>query len=128
MMRAIAANEPQTHNFQAAIESVSMLYKAGVQVLAGTDANTQPGIPASVPFGSSMHDEMENLVMAGMSNLDALRAATLLPARHFGLHDRGVIRPGMRADLLMVEGNPLQDIKATRNIKRVWFAGVEYAA
>jgi imidazolonepropionase-like amidohydrolase len=128
MMRAVAANEPKTRNFQAAVKSVSMLYKAGVQILAGTDANTQPGVPASVPFGSSMHDEMENLVMAGMSNRDALRAATSLPAKHFGLCDRGVIRAGMRADLFMIEGNPLKDIKATRNIKRVWFAGVEYTA
>jgi imidazolonepropionase-like amidohydrolase len=128
MMRAIAANEPQTRNFQAAMDSVSMLHKAGVPILAGTDANLQPGVPAAVPFGSSMHDEMENLVLAGLSNLEALRAATSLPAKFFGLHDRGVIAPGMRADFFLVRGDPLGDIRVTRNIERVWLAGVEYKA
>ncbi|KAF2712877.1 hydrolase [Pleomassaria siparia CBS 279.74] len=128
MMRAIAENEPETRNFQAAIDSVSMLINAGIPILAGTDANTQPSVPAMVPFGISMHDELENLVTSGLSNLEALQAATSLPAKYFGLHDGGVIALGKRADFFLVEGNPLEDIKATRNIKTVWLAGIEYAA
>lgn len=72
-----------------------------------------------------MHDELENLVEAGMSNLEALRAATVVPALEHGLHDRGAIRPGMRADLFLMDGNLLDDIRATRNIQRVWLAGLE---
>ncbi|KAK2596249.1 hypothetical protein QQS21_006341 [Conoideocrella luteorostrata] len=126
MMRATAQNVPHA-NFQAAADSAYLIHKEGIPVLAGTDANLQPGIPAKVPFGSSLHDELENLVQVGLSNLEALRAATVLPALHYGLHDRGSISPGMRADLVLVDGNPLDDIKATRNIKRVWAAGVEYS-
>jgi imidazolonepropionase-like amidohydrolase len=54
-----------------------------------------------------------------------LLAATARPARYFGLTDRGTIAPGKRADLLLVEEDPLIDIRATRSIVRVWCAGVE---
>jgi imidazolonepropionase-like amidohydrolase len=94
-------------------------------MLAGTDANDQT-IIAKVPFGSSMHQELALLVEAGLSTVEALQAATLQAAKYWGLKDRGVIAPGMRADLLLIDGDPIADIKATRNIKRVWLAGVEY--
>lgn len=68
---------------------------------------------------------MVNLVEAGMTSAEALRAATELPAKYFGLRDRGVIKAGMRADMVLVEGNPLVDITATRKIKKVWIGGVE---
>jgi imidazolonepropionase-like amidohydrolase len=57
--------------------------------------------------------------------VDALRAATDLPAKHFRLDDRGAIRPGLRADLVLLDGDPIADITATRAITRVWCAGVE---
>jgi len=66
------------------------------------------------------------LVDAGLSTVDALRAATSLPAKHFGLNDRGVIEPGYRAYLVLVDGDPITDIRATRSIKRVWCGGLEY--
>jgi imidazolonepropionase-like amidohydrolase len=65
------------------------------------------------------------LVDAGLSISAALRAATSLPAKHFGLSDRGAVEPGLRADLVLVDGDPLADISATRAIRRVWLAGVE---
>lgn len=110
---------------EAARESVAALHRAGVPVLAGTDANSALGAPAAVPHGSSLHHELELLVEAGLSTLDALRAATVLPARHFGLDDRGVIAPGRRADLVLLDADPLGDIRATRAVRRVWCAGVE---
>ncbi|KAF2272227.1 uncharacterized protein EI97DRAFT_426744 [Westerdykella ornata] len=125
MMRTTAKNNARKYNFRASLETVRSLHKAGVPILTGTDANLAPGVPAGVSFGTSIHDEMENLVEAGMSNAEALRAATNLPAKYFGLRDRGVIRPGMRADLVLVEGDPVADIKATRKIKKVWIGGVE---
>ncbi|EZG67099.1 amidohydrolase [Gregarina niphandrodes] len=48
---------------------------------------------------------------------------TTLPAHYFGLKDRGVIKLGYRADLVLIDGNPIDDIKATRSIKKVWVAG-----
>jgi hypothetical protein len=71
-----------------------------------------------------MHRELELLVDAGLTPLEALRAATSLPARHFGLADRGRIAVGMRADLLLVRGDPSADITATRAIEGVWKGGV----
>ena len=113
-------------SYEAARASVAALHRAGVPVLAGTDANDTPGVPASPPFGASLHHELELLTGAGLSTVEALRAATVLPARYFGLTDRGVIAPGMRADLVLLSGDPVADIRATRSIERVWCAGTEY--
>jgi imidazolonepropionase-like amidohydrolase len=65
-------------------------------------------------------------VDAGLTSLDAVRAVTVLPARYFGLGDRGVIEPGRRADLVLIGGDPLQDIRATRSLRRVWCGGIEH--
>jgi imidazolonepropionase-like amidohydrolase len=110
-------------NYSAAAASVGAYRDAGVPLIAGTDANV--GV-TNVPFGSSLHDELALLVGAGLSNVEALRAATVLAARYWGLCDRGVIAAGKRADLLLVDGDPTADIAATRRIKKVWVAGREY--
>jgi imidazolonepropionase-like amidohydrolase len=83
-------------------------------------------VPASPPFGGSPHHELELLVDAGLSTIDALCAATVLPARHFGLEDRGTIEPGKRADLVLLSADPIAEISGTRQIERVRCAGVEY--
>jgi imidazolonepropionase-like amidohydrolase len=111
--------------YAAARDSVAAAYRAGVPVLAGTDANADAGSPAAVSHGDSLHHELELLVNAGLSSLDALRAATSRPARYFGLGDRGAVEPGRRADLVLIGGDPLQDIRATRSIRRVWCGGTE---
>jgi len=127
MMRTILAHSGRSElDYTWARAGVQAMHLAGVPVLAGSDANSAPGVPASVPHGSSLHYELELLVDAGLSTVDALRAATSLPARHFGLDDRGAITPGLRADLVLVEGNPLDDIANTRKIQRVWCAGIEH--
>jgi imidazolonepropionase-like amidohydrolase len=113
-------------SFDSARASVAAAYRAGVPVLAGTDTNTDAEAPGSFTFGDSLHHELELLVDAGLSTTDALRAATVLPAEHFGLTDRGVIAPGRRADLVLVEGDPLRDIRAVRSISRVWCGGIEH--
>ncbi|GAA3104649.1 amidohydrolase family protein [Nonomuraea salmonea] len=125
MMRAIASFSGRPEGFAAARATVEALHRAGVPILAGTDANDELGDALAVPYGTSLHDELALLVEAGLSTAAALRAATSLPARHFGLADRGVIAPGLRADLLLIDGDPLADITATRNVLRVWCAGVE---
>ncbi|MFD2415080.1 amidohydrolase family protein [Amycolatopsis pigmentata] len=107
------------------LRSVSDLHSAGVEILAGTDANSAPGSPSQVPHGESLHREFELMARAGMTPAEILRAATVLPARAFGLTDRGAVRPGLRADLVLVEGDPVDDISATRAIRAVWCAGEE---
>jgi imidazolonepropionase-like amidohydrolase len=111
-------------SYAAARASVAAAYRAGVPILAGTDANADAGSPAPVSHGDSLHHELELLVDAGLTSLDALRAATVLPARCFGLADRGVVEPGRRADLVLVDGDPLRDIRATRSLRLVWCGGI----
>lgn len=99
------------------------LHKAGVPVLAGTDAGN-----AGTQHGISMHHEMAALVQAGLTPLQALAAATSKPASAFKLGQRGRIRNGYKADLLLVEGDPGADIANTRRIVAVWKDGVDAAA
>ncbi len=127
MMQGTATNLGKPEAFAGALGTVAALHRAGVLILAGTDANTAPGVPAHINHGESLHDELELLVRAGLSPASALRAATSATAQQFGLTDRGTISPGLRADLVLIDGDPTTDINATRNILRVWCAGVEQA-
>ena len=101
-----------------ALASVKLLHEAGIPLLAGTDAGN-PG----TTHGASLHGELALLVRAGLSPSSALNAATAMPARIFGLTDRGRIAVGMRADLIMVSGNPTKNITDTRNIDFIWKNG-----
>ena len=111
--------------YENARDSVTALHRAGVPILAGTDAHEEPTSPFSVRHGESLHHELELLVEAGLSSVDALRAATSLPARYFELTERGVVQEGKRADLVLLSADPVSDIRATRSIQKVWCAGVE---
>lgn len=98
---------------------VEVLGAEGVPILAGTDL----GGPYVYP-GFSLHDELALLVEAGLSPLDALRAATLNPARFLGATDSlGTIAPGQFADLVLLDGNPLEDIRNTQQINAVMIRG-----
>jgi imidazolonepropionase-like amidohydrolase len=90
----------------------------GVKILAGTDSACEGGLP-----GRSLHLELEELVAAGLSPLEALRAATIEPARYFGRRDEGRVLPGYRANLLLLDANPLADIKNTQGVWSVVLAG-----
>jgi len=98
--------------------AVGRLNRCGVDLLAGTDA-PNPGTAQGV----SLHGELELLVRAGLTPMQALAAATSVPARRFSLQDRGHIRPGSRADLVLVRGDPTTDIRATRAIVAIWKNG-----
>lgn len=93
--------------------------------VTGTACHEEPGSPFSVKHGDSLHHELELLVEAGLSTVEALQAATTLPAKYFNLHDRGIIEVGKRADLILLTEDPVKDIRATRSISRVWCAGIE---
>ena len=110
--------------YEFGLSQTGLAHKAGVTILAGTDA------PDSFVFpGLSLHDELEHLVLAGLSPLDALRAATLEPARFLGLEgEAGIIQAGARADIILLLANPVADIGAVRTVNGVMLAGVYYDA
>jgi hypothetical protein len=89
----------------------------GVRVMAGTDANTAGVVP-----GFSLHDELGSLVAAGMSPAQALRAATAAPAQQMK-QKSGKLAPGYRADMLLLNANPLDAIGNTRSIDAVFLHG-----
>ncbi|HEX6899263.1 MAG TPA: amidohydrolase family protein [Thermoanaerobaculia bacterium] len=103
-------------NLEIAKQNVGLLHAAGVPILAGTD---------HAAHGILIHRDLELLVQAGLTPAEALSAATANAAEAFRLADRGRIAPGLRADLLLVQGDPTVEIKNTRKIQRVWKAGVE---
>lgn len=108
-----------TIKMENAFATVRQLKAAGARILAGTDA-PNPG----TTHGASMHRELELLVQAGLTPIEALTAATSTPAAAFSLKDRGRIAPGLRADLLLVDGDPTTDITVTRAIATIWKGGV----
>src|SRR5262245_38355649 len=107
-------------NYAVAEETVRQLKAAGVPILAGTDA-PNPG----TSHGASLHLEMELLEHAGLTAAEALASATSIPASQFRLADRGRIAPGLRADLLLVTGDPAAALKVTRTIVGVWKRGIK---
>ena len=107
-------------------QTVSDMHTSGVTLLAGTDSNMGDSTtPFSAPYGVSLLDELGLMVEAGLTPAEALRSATGVPAGYWGLTDRGVIKPGNRADLLLVAEDPTTDISALKNIKAVWISGTE---
>ncbi|KAI4632121.1 uncharacterized protein J4E87_001592 [Alternaria ethzedia] len=104
-----------------AYEGVKKLREAGIDILCGSDS---AGPAVGTAFGLSMHQELNVFVnKIGMSPAEALRSATSLVAKRFQFTDRGRLAEGLNADMLLVEGNPLEDIDATLNIRGVWRDG-----
>jgi imidazolonepropionase-like amidohydrolase len=104
--------------YHKGLELTGAAHRAGVKVLVGTDY---------IVVGITVHDELEQLVMAGLSPVDALRAATTLPAEYFGLQkEYGSVAAGMNADLILLNKNPLEDIRNTQSIEAVIFNGNLY--
>lgn len=124
LMRVLAPFVPAVRlNYRHAKSTVATFHRAGAVILAGTDSNDDLMAPCQVAHGESLHEELERLVDAGLTPAEALRGATSLAASTFGLADRGIITPGRRADLVLVDGDPTRDISATRNIRGVWIGG-----
>ena len=104
--------------FEQGLKLTGEAHRAGVPVLVGTD---------TVIGGFRYHDELAHLARAGLGPADVLRAATIEAARYAGLEaESGSIAVGKRADLILLSGDPLQDIGNTRSIRAVWLAGRLY--
>jgi imidazolonepropionase-like amidohydrolase len=109
--------------FERDLEVVGAMQKAGIGLLAGTDASNAYCMP-----GFSLHDELGFLVRAGLTPLQALQTATLNPARLLGNEkDFGTIEQGKIADLVLLDANPLDDIRNTKRIAAVIFRGALYS-
>jgi len=116
---AAIARRHQVFEFTSA--RLPMLQQAGVMILAGTDA----GFLNSFDYpGIGLHDELQLLVKAGLTPLQALQGATINGARFLDRTSRhGTIAVGHAADLVILDRNPLQDISATRAINAVVLRG-----
>jgi hypothetical protein len=107
---AAAAREQRERRFGHALHNVKALHAAGVNIAVGTDAGMFPHL------GATGH-ELELLVRAGLTPVDALMAGTVGSARSIGLAaDRGTIEPGKRADLILVDGRPWEDITTIHKV------------
>lgn len=92
-------------------------------ILRGSDS-AGPGLGTA--WGVTFHHELFLLVKeCGFSPKEALHAGTALTAKLFGWNDRGQIAQGLKADLVLIGGNPLDDIDATLNIRSVWRDGIQ---
>lgn len=101
--------------FQQRLEIILAMHRAGVKILAATDALVWYVIP-----GFSLHDELELFVKAGLTPMEALQTATRNPATYLGLTDIvGTVEMGKKADLVLLDANPLENISNTKKINAV---------
>jgi imidazolonepropionase-like amidohydrolase len=95
--------------FEKDLAIVGVLHRAGIPIVAGTDQ--------AVP-GHSLHRELELYVQAGFTPMEAIQAASLVPARVMGLEkETGTVEAGKQADVIVIDGDPLADIRNTRNVE-----------
>ena len=114
-------NGYKPEHFQNAEKAVRLLRKHGVTILCGTDANPGSFSPA-VAYGSSLHRELELLVQAGLTPMEALTAATKKNAEAFGIRS-GRIAAHMPANMVLVQGRPDRIITDTARIQQLWVHG-----
>ncbi|HJU74255.1 MAG TPA: amidohydrolase family protein [Gemmatimonadaceae bacterium] len=119
-----SAREAGRALFAKRVATVGAMHRAGIAMLTGSDS---PGAPS--PPGVSLHDELELFVQAGLTPLAALRSATVEPARYFMATDSlGRIAAGHVADMVLLDGDPIADIRNTRRIHAVLADGRVYDA
>jgi hypothetical protein len=117
-MEQIMSEEPSAFNRKFSswkLKIVDKIHQAGIEMMAGTDTPVGYLTP-----GLSLHQELALLVEAGLSPLDAIKTATLNPARYFNLENElGSIKENMWADLILLDANPLENINNTKRIYAV---------
>ncbi len=119
LRRTAEADPPRPRLFDAQARNLVRLAAAGVRIGFGTDA----GVGA--PYGWSAHAELADMVAAGLTPMQVITAATRTSAEILGLDDLGVVAEGRQADFIVLDANPLDDIRNTRRIARVYLRGQE---
>jgi imidazolonepropionase-like amidohydrolase len=115
--RSAAEKKTAQEFFGVQARNLARINAAGVKIAFGTDSG--------VSVGWTAHAELADMVASGMSAAQALTAATKTSAQVLQLDQMGTISPGNRADFIVLNANPLDDITATRNIQRVFLSGRE---
>jgi len=111
----------QRRDYEETLKGIRLAQQLGVQLLAGTDVVA----PYTYP-GFSLHDELGLLVEAGLTPLQSLQTATVTPAQFLGIRDMGTIAPGMKANLVLLDANPAENIANTKKISSVIMGGTLY--
>lgn len=108
--------------YETGLEITGAAHAAGVKIALGTDAGDTYVFP-----GSGAHDELGELVKAGLTPAEALAAGTIRAAELLRVEaEYGTVEPGKRADLVLLRADPLEDIDHVRDVERVFLAGAEY--
>ena len=103
--------------YHRGLEITKLANESAVKILAGTDA-----LDRNMYYGFSLHDELGEMVKAGLSNAEALRTATVNAAAYYAVtDDYGSIEIGKRADFILLEKNPLENITNTKSINAIYY-------
>ena len=116
--RAADAAERAARSYEQMERSLAKLHAAGAALVLGSDSGVQDHF-----YGFSAHRELELMVAAGLNPMDAIATATSRSADRLGLDDSGRLAPGARADFIVLDANPLDDITNTRRIADVYLGG-----
>jgi imidazolonepropionase-like amidohydrolase len=111
---------PVRRNYANMTGSLARLNAAGARIILGCDT----GLPDHF-FGYAEQRELELMAAAGMTPAQVIVAATSRPAEYLGLRDTGTLAPGKSADFLVLDANPLENIRNTRRIARIYVKGAE---
>lgn len=101
------------------LNEIKRLHEAGIIILAGTDPPN-----ANINMGTDLYKEMKSLSQAGLSPIEVLKSATSYPAEMFNLKEIGYIKPGYKADMILLSANPLESISNIDQILTIWKEGV----
>jgi imidazolonepropionase-like amidohydrolase len=118
--RDAATAERNRQNYAILQKSVTKLAAANARIILGSDTGLEDHF-----FGYAEQKELQLMAEAGMTPSQVIVASTSRAAEFLGLSDRGTIVPGKRADLLVLDANPLDDIRNTRRIAKLYIAGNE---
>ncbi len=116
--RAADAAERAARSYEQMERSLARLHAAGASLVLGSDSGVQDHF-----YGFSAHRELELMVAAGLSPMDAIVIATSRSADRLGLDDAGRLAPGARADFIVLDASPLDDVTNTRRISDVYIGG-----
>lgn len=120
-------SSPGNSSWYNILHNARAMYRAGIPVLVGTDAVGPIAPNITLPFGETLHGELKYLVEdVGMTPAEAINAATREAAKWHRLSDRGAIKEGLRADLVLLGSNPLERIENTKDIRGVWVGGRKF--